>query len=189
MKWNWPTVITMLRLVVIPFAVLFYYLPIQYGHQIAALLVLVGALCDFLDGYLARLWNQTTPFGAFLDPVADKVCIVVGFIVISASLCHLFITLCSIVIICREVIISALREWMALLGKRASVAVQYIGKVKTVMQGAALVILVWYEKNISPTWLFDLGCALLLVAVVLTLWSMMVYLRLAWVQIKQVDIC
>ncbi len=186
MKWNWPTIITLLRLVIIPIAVLFYYLPIHYAHPIAACLVLLGAVCDFLDGYLARLWNQTTPFGAFLDPVADKVCIVVGFIVVSAEFCHLFITLCSIVIICREVIISALREWMALLGKRASVAVKYIGKVKTVVQGLALVILVWFNPA-SPVWLFYLGATLLLFAVILTLWSMVVYLRLAWVQIKQIE--
>ena len=186
MIWNWPTIITALRLVVIPFAVFFYYLPVPWAHPVAASCVLFGALCDFLDGYLARLWNQTTSFGAFLDPVADKVCIVVGFVVVSSSFCNIFITLCSIVIICREVIISALREWMAMLGKRASVAVQYIGKVKTVVQGAALVILVWYHEG-SPDWLFFLGAALLLAAVVLTLWSMLVYLRLAWVQIKQVE--
>ena len=159
MKWNLPTLLTLLRLVVIPIAVFFYYLPITYGHPIAASLVVVGGICDYLDGYLARRWNQTTAFGAFLDPVADKICIVVGFIVVSAEFCNLFITLSSIVIICREVIISALREWMALLGKHASVAVRYLGKVKTVIQGVALVILVWYHPG-SPYWLFlAVACA------------------------------
>ena len=186
MKLNWPTLLTLFRVAVLPIAVLFYYLPLTYAHPIAAGWVFIAGLCDFLDGYLARKWNQMTRFGAFLDPVADKICIVVGFIVISAEYCSLFITLCSIVIICREVIISALREWMAELGKQASLAVKYIGKVKTTMQAVALLVLIWFHPG-SPVWLFYLGCLLLLAAVVLTLWSMAVYIRLSWVEIKQLD--
>ncbi len=179
MKLNIPNLLTLFRIAILPVAVLFYYLPVSYGHQLTACCVFIIGLTDFFDGYFARKWNQGTPFGAFLDPVADKLAVVTGCLVVTGYFCHVFITLCCLVIVAREILISALREWMAELGKRMSLKVQYIAKLKTFVQAAAFLILIWCNDT-SPDWLFYIGSACLFVAVILTLLSMVSYLRVAW---------
>ncbi len=179
MKLNLPTLLTLGRIAILPVGVLFYLLPITYAHQLAAICVAIVGLTDYLDGYLARKWNQGTAFGAFLDPVADKMAAITGCILITGYFCNAFITICSMVIILREMLISALREWMAELGKRVSMKVRYMGKVKALVQAIAVLFLIWYHAG-SPFWILVIGQVLFAAAVILTLWSMVNYLRLAW---------
>ncbi|HAN7102659.1 TPA: CDP-diacylglycerol--glycerol-3-phosphate 3-phosphatidyltransferase, partial [Escherichia coli] len=141
----------------------------------AALIFCVAAVTDWFDGFLARRWNQSTRFGAFLDPVADKVLVAIAMVLVTEHYHSWWVTLPAATMIAREIIISALREWMAELGKRSSVAVSWIGKVKTTAQMVALAWLLW-RPNI---WVEYAGIALFFVAAVLTLWSMLQYLSAA----------
>lgn len=176
---NTPTILTLSRIVAIPVVVGCYYLPYSWAHALAAVLFLLCALTDWLDGYLARTLSQVTPLGAFLDPVADKlmVCAAIVLVVGQGYVAHLVVP--GIIIIGREVTISALREWMSELGKRASVAVSYIGKVKATIQMIALIVLLWYVPGDS-VWILHTGVIFLYIAALLTLWSMVNYLRVAW---------
>jgi len=143
--------------------------------------VLAG-VTDWLDGYLARKWDQTSPFGAFLDPVADKLMVAAALLLVS-DVPELTVVVPAIVIIGREIAISALREWMAEMGERAHVAVSMIGKIKTTAQMAAIFLLL-YQQPIGPFPTQVVGMVLLYVAMVLTLWSMAIYLRAAWPILK-----
>ncbi|MCP5160496.1 MAG: CDP-diacylglycerol--glycerol-3-phosphate 3-phosphatidyltransferase [Hahellaceae bacterium] len=176
-----PNLLTLSRIILIPVFVIAYYFPNQNAHLIAASLFAVAGFTDWLDGYLARKMNQTTPFGAFLDPVADKLMVAAALVVIVQEYHVLHITLPAIVIIGREIVISALREWMAEMGKRASVAVSYIGKVKTAAQMWAIMLLL---AGNAWDWVSLSGEVLLYGAAVLTLWSMIIYLRAAWPEFK-----
>jgi CDP-diacylglycerol---glycerol-3-phosphate 3-phosphatidyltransferase len=138
-----------------------------------------AALTDWLDGYLARKWNQTSPLGAFLDPVADKLMVAVALVVLLQADPRVLIALPVIVIIGREITVSALREWMAEIGARATVAVSALGKVKTTAQMISIVVLILRESVFGP-WIYGLGVVLLYVAALLTLWSMVLYLVSAW---------
>ncbi|HSW70766.1 MAG TPA: CDP-diacylglycerol--glycerol-3-phosphate 3-phosphatidyltransferase [Gammaproteobacteria bacterium] len=191
---NWPNLLTFIRISLIPLLVIFYYLPI-YGHLIAALLFAFAGLTDWLDGYLARSLQQATKLGAFLDPVADKliVCIalvlIVGepqfqFVSVDSRVMNIpafFITVPAAIIVSRELIVSALREWMADLGKRAKVAVSYLGKVKTAVQIIALMILLYCDNGTNYLVVL-IGYGLLYIAVVLTIWSMLIYLNMVWIE-------
>lgn len=173
---NFPTYLTLLRILVIPLLVFAYYLPLSSKYLIAAGLFGFAALTDWLDGYLARRWNQTTPFGAFLDPVADKLMVAVALGLLIEAYSNWWLTLPALVIIGREIVVSALREWMAEVGASASVAVSWIGKVKTSVQMLAIFLLLLTP----PGTLASLpGLALLYVAALLTLWSMYQYLQAA----------
>ena len=174
---NLPNLLTLGRLVLIPVIVLIYYLPFEGSALTAAVIFALACATDWLDGYLARRWNQMTPFGAFLDPVADKVIVAVALAMLVETYHNIFLTIPAIVIIGREIVISALREWMAEMGKRASIAVNFVGKIKTTCQMAAIVGLLAFppETNLAL-----LSMILLYVAAILTLWSMVVYLRAAW---------
>ena len=174
---NIPNFLTLLRIVLIPVFLVVYYLPIQYAHFSAAVIFGVAAITDWFDGYLARRWNQTSALGAFLDPVADKLIVAAALVALTETFSTFWMTLPAIVIIGREIVISALREWMAELGKRASVAVSYIGKVKTALQMLAILLLVAFEPFTLLSWM---GLAAMYIASVLTLWSMIVYLKAAW---------
>jgi CDP-diacylglycerol--glycerol-3-phosphate 3-phosphatidyltransferase len=147
----------------------------------AAGLFLLAAVTDWLDGFLARKLNQTTAFGAFLDPVADKVTVAVALVVLVESYSELWLTVPAIIIISREIVISALREWMAEIGKRAHLGVSYIGKVKTTMQMGSIVLLLATPPG---TLISSVGLVMLYAAAVLTLWSMVLYLSAAWTQLK-----
>ena len=142
----------------------------------------LAAVTDWFDGYLARRLNQMSPFGAFLDPVADKLIVAASLVVLVESYASPWLTLPAIVIIGREIVISALREWMAELGKRASVAVSYVGKVKTALQMLAIFLLViaepWSQLGIA-------GMVAMYMAAALTLWSMYEYIKAAWPELSR----
>ena len=179
---NIPLLLTWLRIVLIPVFVAVYYLPDAWLGPVAKnwtamTIFAVAATTDWLDGYLARRWGEVSAFGAFLDPVADKLMVASALIVLVAI--GRAETYLAIVIIGREIAISALREWMAQLGQTKSMAVAFIGKVKTVAQMTAIIALLLWEDVIPgvPTPL--LGEFALWVAAILTLWSMFHYLKLA----------
>lgn len=175
MKFNIPTILTLFRLILIPFFVLFFYLPYEWTPLATMVIFFTAAITDWFDGFLARRLNQSTPFGAFLDPVADKAMVVTALVLVAEHYHVFWITLPAIMMIVREIIISALREWMAELGSRSKVAVSWIGKVKTTAQMLALGGLLWrYDWNMELV-----SILLLYVAVVLTLWSMVDYLMAA----------
>lgn len=177
---NIPNILTILRIVAIPFLFLFYYLPFPGHHIVTALVFALAAFTDWLDGYLARHWQQSSSFGAFLDPVADKLLVAVALVIIVAAHPMSILAIPAAVIIGREIVISALREWMAELGKRASIAVSFVGKVKTVFQMVSLIILLSLNPAQPTNWLGIIGYICLFVAAALTLWSMVMYLRVAW---------
>ncbi|CUX96793.1 CDP-diacylglycerol--glycerol-3-phosphate 3-phosphatidyltransferase [Candidatus Doolittlea endobia] len=175
MQLNIPTWLTLFRVVTIPFFVLAFYLPFTWAPLCCALIFILASVTDWFDGFLARRWKQTTRFGSFLDPVADKVMVAIALILVAEHFHAWWITLPAATIIAREITISALREWMAEIGKRSSVAVSWIGKIKTIAQMLALVALLWRPDNIVSR----IGIAALYVAVVLTFWSMFQYLYAA----------
>ncbi|MFY0677036.1 MAG: CDP-diacylglycerol--glycerol-3-phosphate 3-phosphatidyltransferase [Neptuniibacter sp.] len=173
-----PNILTLLRILLIPVFVLVYYLPYDWAPLAAGGIFAVAAITDWFDGYLARKLDQSTPFGAFLDPVADKLMVAICLTLLVESYANLWITIPAVVIIGREIVISALREWMAELGKRASVAVSYIGKVKTSLQMLAIFLMIISDPySTTVSWV---GIGALYLASILTLWSMYQYLRAAW---------
>jgi len=176
---NLPNSITFFRISLIPIFVAVFYLPFSWSHALTAVLFALAGASDWLDGYLARRLGQTSAFGAFLDPVADKLMVAVALVLLVERDPRPSLAIPAAVIIGREIAISALREWMAELGKRTRVAVSYVGKVKTTAQMLALVLMLYHEPLLGlPT--YPLGFGLLYVAALLTLWSMIVYLRSAW---------
>src|SRR5215471_10613929 len=182
MAFNFPIALTWLRIILIPVFVGVYYLPasllsMSAKNWLAMSIFALAAITDWADGYLARKWGQTSEFGAFLDPVADKLMVVAALIVL-VWLDRADVWL-AMIIIGREIAISALREWMAQLGQAKSVAVAFIGKVKTVAQMTAIIALLLYENVIPGVSTPLLGRVALWVAAILTLWSMFHYLRLA----------
>lgn len=176
--YSFPNILTMSRLVLIPVLIAVFYLPWAWSNYMAAGIFLVASFTDWLDGYLARKWEQVTLFGAFLDPVADKVLVSTCLLMLVGTKGVHYITLPAIVIVGREIAISALREWMAEWGKRASVAVGWMGKIKTALQMIALVLLLAFHAQ--HTWYGALGVILLYLAAIMTIWSMIVYMRIAF---------
>lgn len=172
---NIPNLLTLFRLVLIPVFVLVFYIPVEWSYFAAAAIFVVAAITDWFDGYLARRLNQSTPFGAFLDPVADKVMVSTALVLIVDHYGSILVTIPAIVMIAREILISALREWMAELGKRSSVAVGLAGKWKTTIQMLSLTGLIW-QYNV---WMIWAAYIFLYVAVFLTFYSMMQYLKAA----------
>ena len=155
----------------------------EWSMFAAGFLFALAALTDWLDGYLARRLNQTTPFGAFLDPVADKLIVVSALIVLVTYHHTAWLTIPSLIIVGREIVISALREWMAEINDSVAVAVSYLGKVKTTLQMVAitLLLIVPVDTQSATT---TIGYVLLYLASIMTLWSMSQYLRAAWVSLK-----
>jgi len=183
---NIPNLLTLLRILLIPVLFVVYFLDVKWSNQLATVIFVVAAITDWLDGFLARKLNQYTPFGAFLDPVADKLIVATALVLLATDETVLqqvisipLFSAAVAIIIGREIVISALREWMAELGKRASVAVSYIGKVKTALQMIAIGMLI-YKEPLFGLPVFILGEILLFVAAALTLYSMIVYLKAAW---------
>ncbi len=169
----------------IPVLVAVFYLPFKHHLLWAAGIFAVAAATDWVDGYLARRLGQMTKLGAFLDPVADKLMVVIALVLLVERYDTILFTLAACVIIGREIVISALREWMAELGKRTSIAVSYVGKVKTVFQMVAIVGLLAVDPATDESWMLGLSYLMLYTAAVLTLWSMFIYLRAAWEVIKE----
>ena len=172
-----PNLITCVRVFLIPVLVVVFYLPYDWHYMVASGIFIIASISDWLDGYLARKWNQFTPFGAFFDPVADKLLVAIALVLLVEDFANIWLTIPAMVILAREIIISALREWMAEIGKRTSVAVSYIGKVKTALQMIAIIILLMDAPG-SPA--SHVGLVMLYTAAILTLWSMLVYLKAAW---------
>jgi CDP-diacylglycerol---glycerol-3-phosphate 3-phosphatidyltransferase len=187
---NLPNLLTWLRILLIPLFLAVYYLPDAWLNEpnknlVATALFAFAALTDWLDGYLARWLNQASAFGAFLDPVADKLMVAAALILL-VSLNRVYAVIAA-VIIGREIAISALREWMAKLGRSRSVAVHFLGKVKTACQMAAILLLL-YNGSLLGISTRPIGTLLMYVAALLTLWSMGYYLRRAmpWIEDKDV---
>ncbi|MEK6731578.1 MAG: CDP-diacylglycerol--glycerol-3-phosphate 3-phosphatidyltransferase [Pseudomonadota bacterium] len=174
-----PMTLTFTRLLLIPVFVLVFYLPSVWANFFAAIIFALAGITDWLDGYLARRLKQSSAFGAFLDPVADKLMVVIALIFMVSSPYFHYTALPAAIIAGREITVSGLREWMAELGKRASVAVSYVSKVKTTMQIVAIVTLL-AATPIMPKFLTDIGYILLYIAAGLTLWTMCMYLKAAW---------
>jgi CDP-diacylglycerol--glycerol-3-phosphate 3-phosphatidyltransferase len=178
--WNIPNLLTLFRLFLIPVFILCFYSGMENARFWASFVFCLAAITDALDGYLARKLEQSTPFGAFLDPVADKVMVAVALVLIAVDSVSLWVTIPAIIMIGREIVISALREWMAELGKRANVAVSNLGKYKTIAQMLALIGLIWRPEFWLVSWFTPVGMLLLYIATVLTIWSMDIYLKAAW---------
>ncbi|UIF85163.1 CDP-diacylglycerol--glycerol-3-phosphate 3-phosphatidyltransferase [Cupriavidus sp. UYPR2.512] len=187
MPFNFPILLTWLRVAMIPLVVGVFYLPdawlpMHTKNLTAAAFFIIAAVTDWLDGFLARRWNQTSSFGAFLDPVADKLMVTAALLSLLAL--GRVTDLIALVIIGREITISALREWMAQIGASKSVAVNFLGKLKTTVQMVAIPLLLYSDRLLG----FDahlLGTWMIYVAAVLTLWSMFYYMKLAWPQIRE----
>ncbi|HVL76438.1 MAG TPA: CDP-diacylglycerol--glycerol-3-phosphate 3-phosphatidyltransferase [Noviherbaspirillum sp.] len=187
MPFNIPILLTWLRVALIPLVAGVFYLPETFLSRemqglASALIFIVAAVTDWLDGYLARRWNETSAFGAFLDPVADKL-MVAGALLVLVEL-QAVNAVVAFIIIGREIAISALREWMAQIGASKSVAVSSLGKIKTAAQMIAIPMLL-YSGIVAGIDLRHLGAWLLVIAAVLTVWSMFYYLRKAWPLIKE----
>ena len=179
MRWTIPNILTVLRIALIPVFMLAYYMPFSWSHLATTAIFGLAAMTDWIDGWLARRLEQVSPFGAFLDPVADKLIVAVALIMLVQSNPTLWFVVPAAVIVGREIAISALREWMAEIGERVRVAVSVIGKIKTIAQMVALLLLLYRDDLLGfPT--HDVGVVLLYVAALLTLWSMVIYLRAAW---------
>jgi len=185
MPTNIPNLLTWFRILLIPVFIAVFYvsdetLSLHHKHLLGTFVFWLAAITDWLDGYLARVLNQSSAFGAFLDPVADKL-MVVAALVILVKLGHVD-SIIAFIIIGRELTISALREWMAQLGKSKSVAVSMLGKLKTVFQMLAILFLLYQESLFGiPTRM--VGTVLIYLAAILTLWSMVYYLMLAMPQL------
>ena len=202
---NLPNNLTIARIVMIPLFVAIAYYPPALGigvpmipdnaiarlgmldysesmfrHFLLTFVFVLAAVTDWLDGYLARKMGLTSAFGRFLDPVADKLMVAAALIILVQWHANIVMAISAIVIISREIAVSALREWMAELGNRTSVAVSYVGKLKTAFQMIAITVLLLNWESLQT-----LGYILMVIAVVLTLWSMMIYLRAAWPYLKQ----
>ena len=186
MPFNLPIALTWLRIAMIPLIVALYYVPdhwlsVPLRDTVGALAFVVAALTDWFDGWLARRWNQTSAFGAFLDPVADKLMVCAALLILlDLNRVDSFIAL---IIIGREITISALREWMAKIGASDSVAVHWLGKFKTAAQMVAIPCLLYGGQRWGVS-LQLLGTLLIIVAALLTVWSMFYYLSKAWPEIQ-----
>ena len=180
--WNIPNIITLIRVLLIPVFVAVYFLEWKWAHQAAAFIFWFAAITDWVDGYLARKLEQSTAFGAFLDPVADKLIVATALLLITHSYSSIWITVPAILLLAREVYVSALREWMGQQGLQDSVKVSFMGKAKTTAQMLALIGLLSeleYFMGLRIYWV-SLGYVLLYISAILSLWSMLVYTKAAW---------
>jgi CDP-diacylglycerol--glycerol-3-phosphate 3-phosphatidyltransferase len=183
-NWNLPNTLTWLRILMIPaILALFYLLPYPWADPASCAAFALAGITDSLDGYYARKLGQTSRLGAFLDPVADKLIVAAALILIVSKDTRWFMAIVAIVIIGREIAVSALREWMAEIGARGRIKVNVIGKYKTIMQIVGLSFLL-FRQDLFGIPVYQLGLVLTAIAVVLTLWSMVVYLRLAWPELR-----
>ena len=195
MKLTIPTWLTLLRILLIPVLVIVFYLPYSWTNFAAVFVFVLAALTDWLDGWIARRYNQFSAFGAFLDPVADKLMVAVALFLIVQGHPTMWMAIWAAVIVGREIAVSALREWMAGMGQRATVKVATIGKIKTIAQMVAVSCLLYAinpQHQMEPgkdiwlgVWVFHIGDWLLAAAAVLTLWSGIQYLHAAWPALRE----
>jgi CDP-diacylglycerol--glycerol-3-phosphate 3-phosphatidyltransferase len=180
---NLPNTLTWLRILMIPGVVVLYYLPFWWAHPAAGVGFALAGITDTLDGYFARKLGLTSRLGAFLDPVADKLIVAVALVLIVSGDSRWFVVIMAIVIIGREIAVSALREWMAEIGARGRIKVSQLAKYKTIMQITGLSMMLFHH-NLFGIAIYKLGVVLTAIAAVLTLWSMILYLRLAWPELR-----
>jgi CDP-diacylglycerol--glycerol-3-phosphate 3-phosphatidyltransferase len=189
---TWPNLLTFGRIAAIPLLVVFFYLPFPWAHTAAVIVFMAASFTDWLDGYLARYLQQTSRLGAFLDPVADKLMVSISLMLIVAEQTFKYVsvpdmiitvptaivTIPAMIIVAREIIVSALREWMAEIGKKASVKVSSLGKIKTAVQMLAILVLLYCNHTTNSILIFT-GLGLLYISALLTIWSMLIYLKAA----------
>ena len=182
--WNLPNALTWLRILMIPAILVLFYLPYWWKDPASCAAFALAGITDSLDGYYARKWGQTSRLGAFLDPVADKLIVATALVlIVSADPRSWFLVIVAIVIIGREIAVSALREWMAEIGARGRIKVSIWGKYKTIMQIVGLSFLL-FRRDLFGIPIYKLGLILTGIAAILTLWSMVLYLRLAWPELR-----
>jgi CDP-diacylglycerol--glycerol-3-phosphate 3-phosphatidyltransferase len=198
MTFNLPNSLTWFRILAIPLVGVLYYLPVTWAHPAAGWMFALAGITDMLDGYLARRLGQTSKFGAFLDPVADKLIVAIALVLIVqnapnvpatltlSSLPEPYIAVVAAIIIGREIMVSALREWMSQIGGQAHVAVSWFGKWKTTVQITGIAMML-HEQHFARLPVYRIGIVLLSIAAALTIWSMIGYLRAAWPTIKKTD--
>ena len=181
MKMTFPTVLTLLRIALVPVLVIFFYLPYHWSNVACVVIFVLAAITDIADGVIARRMGQTSRFGAFLDPVADKIMVSTALVLLvqRQETYQAVFAIAAAVIIGREITISALREWMSEIGERALVSVSWVGKLKTIFQMTAIGFLLYHE-NLGWIPVALVGELLLYTAAGLTLWSMYRYLASAW---------
>ncbi len=184
MKATLANVLTWIRIAAIPVVVYCFFSSMDFARPIAGIVFGLAAITDMLDGYAARKLGQTSRFGEFLDPVADKLMVAVALVLLVQSDPRVVITLIAMIIIGREITVSALREWMAGLGARDEVKVSLAGKLKTALQMFGIAFMV-YQRDLFGVEIYDVGYWLLLAAAAMTLWSMVIYLRAAWPSMQQ----
>ncbi len=176
---NLPTYLTLLRIALIPLLAVTFYLPWEYSNVMSTCLFIFAGFTDWLDGYLARKMSLETAFGAFLDPVADKLMVAIVLVLIVQQQASISLAIASAIIIGREITIASLREWMAEIGKKAKVKVSILGKWKTTVQMLAIGFLL-YREDLFGLPINLIGYWLLYIAAILTLWSMINYLSAAF---------
>ena len=179
MKLNLANILTLLRIAAIPVVVVCFYSPLDYARPLAAVLFGLAAITDLIDGWVARRFGQTSRFGEFLDPVADKLMVAIVLVMLVQAQSSWFEDVIAMIIIGREITISALREWMATIGERANVKVDITGKIKTTLQMFGIGFMVW-KLPVYGIPIYTIGFVLLVLAAIMTIWSMVVYLRAAW---------
>src|ERR1700678_3645188 len=182
-NWNLPNTLTWLRILMIPAILMLFYLPYWWADPASCAAFALAGITDSLDGYYARKLGQTSRLGAFLDPVADKLIVAAALVLIVSKDPRWFMVIVAVVIIGREIAVSALREWMAEIGARNSIKVSLLGKYKTIMQIVGLSLLL-FRQNMLGIPIYKLGLVLTGVAAVLTLWSMVQYLHVAWPELR-----
>jgi CDP-diacylglycerol--glycerol-3-phosphate 3-phosphatidyltransferase len=198
MTFNLPNSLTWFRILAIPLVVVLYYLPVTWAHPAAGWMFALAGITDLLDGYLARRLGQTSKFGAFLDPVADKLIVAIALVLIVQGAPHVpaaltlgslpepYLAVVAAIIIGREIMVSALREWMSQIGEHAHVAVSWFGKWKTTVQITGIAMML-HEQPFIRLPVYRIGIVLVSIAAALTIWSMIGYLRAAWPTMKKVD--
>jgi CDP-diacylglycerol--glycerol-3-phosphate 3-phosphatidyltransferase len=182
--WNLPNALTWLRILMIPGILVLFYLPFWWAQPSAGVGFALAGITDTLDGYFARKLGLTSRLGAFLDPVADKLIVAAALVLIVSKDPRWYVVIMAIVIIGREIAVSALREWMAEIGARGRIKVSALGKYKTIMQIVGLSLLL-FRRDLLSLPIYRIGLVLTAIAAVLTLWSMVLYLRLAWPELRE----
>ena len=179
MKFNLANILTLFRIAAIPVVVICFYSQMPNARPIAAILFGIAAVTDLIDGWVARRYGQTSRFGEFLDPVADKLMVAIVLVMLVQAEARWFEDVIAMIIIGREITISALREWMATIGERANVKVSTAGKIKTTLQMFGIAFMV-YKNDMFGIPIYKVGFVLLVLAAIMTIWSMLIYLRAAW---------
>ena len=179
LKFNLANILTLFRIAAIPIVVISFYSQMPNARPIAAVLFGIAAVTDLIDGWVARRYGQTSRFGEFLDPVADKLMVSIVLVMLVQAEARWFEDVIAMIIIGREITISALREWMATIGERANVKVSMAGKIKTTLQMFGIAFMV-YHNDLFGIPIYTVGFVLLVMAAIMTIWSMVIYLKAAW---------